>query len=139
MVRIAARTEIDGVGGASAGARYVRFLGLAALVVAALLGIGFLPTRRLGGESALAAMFVGCLISLTAAGVAGWVLLTAGGTAPTARLQTALRAMVVRLIVVTVLGLAAVLGGELARTPLLFWLATSYVALLPLEVRLAIE
>jgi hypothetical protein len=47
--------------------------------------------------------------------------------------------MVVRLVVVAVLSLAAVLGGTLARMPLLFWVATSYVALLPLEVRLAIR
>jgi hypothetical protein len=36
-----------------------------------------------------------------------------------------------------VLGAAAVFSGELARTSLLFWLAASYVALLPLEVGLA--
>jgi hypothetical protein len=36
------------------------------------------------------------------------------------------------------MGLAAVLSGLFARMPLLFWLATTYVALLPLEVRLAI-
>ena len=47
-------------------------------------------------------------------------------------------AMFVRLAVVLVLGLAAALSGEFARSPLLFWMATAYVALLPLEVRLAI-
>ena len=124
---------------ASAGGRYLRFLGLAALVVAALLGIGFLPTRRLAGEEALPAMVVGCLISLTAAGVAGWLLVAARGNAPAARMHTAFRAMIVRLGVVAVLGSGAALSGELARMPLLFWLATSYVVLLPLEVRLAIE
>jgi hypothetical protein len=97
------------VTGASRGRRYLRFLGLAVLVVVALLGIGFLPTRRLAGDEALPAMLVGCLIGLTSAGVAAW------------------------------LRVAAALGGTLARMPLLFWLATSYVALLPLEVRLAIR
>ena len=126
--------------GASRGRRYIRFLGLAVLVVAALLGIGFFPTRRLAGDEGLPAMLVGCLISLTSAGVAAWLLVAANNnTAPTARMQTAFRAMVVRLVVVAVLGLAAVLGGTLAQMPLLFWVATSYVALLPLEVRLAIR
>jgi len=37
-----------------------------------------------------------------------------------------------------VLGMAAALSGELARQPLLFWIGTAYVALLPLEVKLAI-
>ena len=39
---------------------------------------------------------------------------------------------------VIVFGLAGSLSGEFARAPLLFWMAVSYVALLPLEVRLAI-
>jgi len=124
---------------ASPRGRYIRFLGLAALVVTALMGIGFLPTRQLAGETALPAMLVGCLISLAAALMAGWLLVGAGGKTPTARMQTAFLAMVVRLGVVVALGLAATLSGELARTPLLFWLATSYVVLLPLEVRLAIK
>ena len=109
------------------------------LVVAALLGIGFFPTRRLAGDEGVPAMLVGCLISLTSAGVAAWLLVAANHTAPTSRMQTAFRAMVVRLVVVAVLSVAAVLGGMVAQMPLLFWVATSYVALLPLEVRLAIR
>ena len=46
--------------------------------------------------------------------------------------------MIVRLVVVIVLGIAAALSGEFVRVPLLFWMAAAYVALLPLEVRLAI-
>ena len=125
--------------GASRGRRYIRFLGLAVLVVTALLGLGFLPTRRLGGDEALPAMLAGCLIGLTSAGVAAWLLVAANNTAPTARIENALRAMAIRLVVVAVLGLAVALSGTVARIPLLFWLATSYVALLPLEVRLAIR
>jgi hypothetical protein len=47
--------------------------------------------------------------------------------------------VVVRLTVVVVLGAAAVFSGEFARVPLLLWIALAYVALLPLEVRLAIS
>ena len=53
-------------------------------------------------------------------------------------MQRGFLAMVVRLGVVIVLGLAAALSGAFARAPLLFWMATAYVVLLPLEVRLAI-
>ena len=133
-------TENDAVTEETRGRRYIRFWGLAVLVVAALLGIGFFPTRRLAGDEALPAMLVGCLIGLTSAGVAAWLLVAANNnTAPTARMENAFRAMVVRLVVVAVLGLAVTLGGTLERMPLLFWVATSYVALLPLEVRLAIR
>jgi hypothetical protein len=54
-------------------------------------------------------------------------------------MQRAFLAMVVRLAVVVVFGLSAALSGVVARMPLLFWLATAYVALLPLEVKLAVE
>lgn len=124
---------------ASQGGRYVRFIGLAVLVVVVLVGVGFLPTRRLGGDAALPAMVVGCVISLAGAALAGGLLVATRIDSPTSRMQTAFLAMVVRLAAVAVLGVAAALSGELARTPLLFWIATSYVALLPLEVKLAID
>ena len=123
---------------ASPGRRYARFLSLAVAMVLGLGAIGVLPTRRLAGEQSLAAMAAGCAISLVAAALAGWLLIVVAGDTPEARMQRAAMAMFCRLAVVAVLGLAAALSGEVARTPLLFWLAISYVVLLPLEVKLAI-
>jgi hypothetical protein len=80
----------------------------------------------------------GCGISLVAAALAGWLLTAVGAETPEARMQRGFLAMVVRLAVVVVLGLAAALSGKFVRAPLLFWMATAYVVLLPLEVRLAI-
>jgi len=60
------------------------------------------------------------------------------GETPEARMQRSFMAMVVRLAVVVVLGAAAALSGEVARQPLLLWIGIAYVALLPLEVKLAI-
>ena len=122
----------------SRGVRYMRFLGLAFMVGVALVAVGFLPTLRLGGEMAIPAMVAGCLISLAAAAVAAWPLVAMRASTPTARMRRASLAMIVRLVVVVLVGGAVVFGSGLARTPLLFWLATSYVVLLPLEVRLAI-
>ena len=118
--------------------RYVRFLGLAAGLVVVLCVVGYLPTRRLFGANAVGSMVAGCGISLVAAALAGWLLTAVGAATPEARMQRGFLAMVVRLGVVIVLGLAAALSGEFARAPLLFWMATAYVVLLPLEVRLAI-
>jgi len=117
---------------------YLRFLGLALALVVALCAVGYLPTRRLAGPDALASMVAGCGISLLAAALAGWLLTAVGAATPEARMQRGFLAMVVRLAVVIVLGLAATLSGEFARAPLLFWMATAYVVLLPLEVKLAI-
>jgi hypothetical protein len=113
-------------------------LSLAVAIVFGLCAIGWLPTQRLAGAGAIAAMVVGCGISLVSAALAGWLLIVASGDTPEARMQRGFLAMVVRLAVVVVLGLAAALSGEIARQPLLFWIGTAYVALLPLEVKLAI-
>lgn len=83
-------------------------------------------------------MAAGCAISLVAAALAGWLLIVVAGDTPEARMQRAAMAMFCRLTIAAVLGFAAALSGEVARMPLLFWLATAYVALLPLEVKLAI-
>ena len=123
---------------ASRGSRYARFLGLAVAIVAALCAIGWLPTRRLAGATGVVAMAAGCGISLLSAALAGGLLVVVGAETPEARMQRGFLAMVVRLAVVVVLGMAAALSGELARQPLLFWIGTAYVALLPLEVKLAI-
>ena len=118
--------------------QYVRFLGLAVGLVVALCAVGYVPTRRLSGENGVVAMAAGCGISLVSAAMAGLLLTAVAAQTPEARMQRGFLAMVVRLAVVTVLGVAAVLSGAFARTPLLFWMATAYLVLLPLEVKLAI-
>ncbi len=118
--------------------RYARFLGAAVAIVAGLGAIGWLPTRRLAGEGAVVAMAAGCGISLLSAALAGWLLIVVPADTPEGRMQRGFLAMVVRLAVVVVLGTAAALSGELARQPLLFWIGIAYMALLPLEVKLAI-
>ena len=122
----------------SRSSRYARFLGLAVAIVVGLCVVGWLPTRRLAGAAGVPAMAVGCAISLVSAALAGGLLIVVRGETPEARMQRGFLAMVVRLAVVVVLGAAAALSGELSRQPLLFWIGTAYVALLPLEVKLAI-
>ena len=118
--------------------RYVRFLGLAVGLIVALCAVGYVPTRRLAGEDGVGAMAAGCGISLVAAALAGWLLTAIPAETPEARMKRSFLAMVVRLAVVTVLGLAAALSGVFVKTPLLFWMAAAYIVLLPLEVKLAI-
>jgi len=118
---------------------YARFLVLVIGAVLLLAGLGYLPTRRLAGREAIPAMAVGCGISVVAAALAGWLIVATPATTPAARMQRAFLAMTVRLAIVVLLALAAVLSGVLARMPLLFWIATTYVVLLPLEVNLAIR
>ena len=118
--------------------RYARFLGGAAAVVAALLLVGYLPTRRLGGEPALTAMAAGGAIGWISAALGAWPLLRAARRTPNERLQGLLLAMGVRAVVALGLAALAVLGSDLDRRSLLLWLALTYGALLALEVRFAL-
>lgn len=118
--------------------QYLRFLGFAVGLIVALCAVGYFPTRRLTGDDGVIAMAAGCGISLVAAALAGWLLTAIAAETPQARMQRSFLAMIVRLVVVAVLGVAATLSGAFAKTPLLFWMAAAYVALLPLEVKLAI-
>jgi hypothetical protein len=119
--------------------RYIRFLALAAIIVTVVLAIGYQPTRHVSGSDALPAMLAGGGIGFIGAALAGVVLVAADPKTPVERMNAVFFAMAVRVITAVVLGAAAVWSGNFARSPLLFWLAMSYVALLPLEVKLAIE
>ena len=117
----------------------MRLLGGEALIVAALCAIGWIPTERLAGPAALPAMIAGGGISLVSAGLAGWLMTSIDGSTPEGRMRRGMFAMFARLGLVVALSAAAVLSGEFVQRPLLFWMAASYLALLPLEVRLAIS
>ncbi len=83
-------------------------------------------------------MIAGCGIGLISAALAGAMLAAVAADSPEARMRRSFFAMTVRLGVVVALGAAAVLSDEFQRSPLLFWIGITYMALLPLEVRLAI-
>ena len=116
-----------------------RFLGAEAAIAVALCAIGWMPTRRLAGSEAVPAMIAGCGISLVSAALAGWLMTMTDGSTPEGRMRRGMVAMFARLGLVIALSVAAVLSGGFAQRPLLFWMATAYMALLPLEVRLAIS
>ena len=120
------------------GSRFVWFLGMATALSLVMCSVGWVPTSRLAGPGGLVAMALGCGIGLAAAAAAGVFLVTMAAETPEARMQRAFLAMFVRLVVALLLGTAAVLSGEVARQPLLVWIAVAYGVLLPLEVRLAI-
>jgi hypothetical protein len=123
---------------ASATNSYARFLGMAVAVIAALCVVGIVPTRRLAGDQGVPGMLAGCAIGLISAAFAGGLIVTVAGDSPEAKLKRSFVAMMARLAAVVVLGAAAVLSGMFAISPLLLWMAIAYVALLPLEVRLAL-
>jgi hypothetical protein len=111
---------------------------MALAVTAALCVVGIVPTRRLAGDEGVPGMFAGCGIGLISAAFAGLLIVTVTGDSPEAKLKRSFLAMMARLAAVVVLGAAAVLSGMFPISPLLLWMAIAYMALLPLEVRLAL-
>jgi hypothetical protein len=120
------------------GAEYLRFLGWAAAVAVVSALLGYVPTRRLGGEGALPAMIAGCAIGLVASAVGALPALARepGRAAP---LQGMLAAMGLRLATIVVLGLSVGLSGWFPTRPLLLWIALGYVGQLALDTRYAIR
>ena len=123
----------------SPAAEYARFLvwAVAAAVAAGLLG--YIPTRRLGGEGALPALIAGCAIGVIASAVGALpILLARKSGAPLSPVQ-GLLSMAVRLAVLVVLGLSLGLSGWFAVRPLLVWIALGYAAQLALAVRYSVR
>lgn len=120
-------------------AGYLRFLAWVVAVAAVAALLGYLPTRRLGGEAALPALFAGCVIGIAASALGGVPIALAQGKTPAERLPLVLGAMVLRLLAAVVLGAAALLTGRFARSPLLLWIVISYVALLVVDTRYALS
>jgi len=130
--------------------RYGRFAAWALGVTVALAALGWIPTRRWGGEEALAGLIAGCLVSLTAALIGGLMILRAergaersvseaGGHETGAQpLFAGLKAMGVRLLVLLGLGTTVALSGAVGLKPFLLWLGGSYLVLLPVETRYAL-
>lgn len=118
-------------------AEYLRFLVYAVAVGAALVLLGYAPTRRLGGEGALPAMVAGCVIGILASAVGALPIALARRSDRRAPLEGMLGAMALRLATVLALGLSAGLSGWFETRPLLIWIALGYVAQLALDARYA--
>jgi Ca2+/H+ antiporter len=111
---------------------------MAFAVTAALCVLGFLPTRRFAGDAGVPGMLVGCAIGFLSAAFAGFLIVSVPGDSPEAKMKRSFMAMAARLAAVIVLGAAAVLSGMFPTAPVLLWMAIAYMALLPLEVKLAL-
>lgn len=133
----------DGDTGSSApaAAAIPRLLVQGAGILGLLLVLGYLPTVRLAGDGALAAMLAGCGVSVLAS-LAGAVPIwratrRAGGRPPQELLPAVLGSIVLRFAAALVLAVAVVLSGWFATEPMLVWLAISYLGLLVVDVRFA--
>jgi len=118
---------------------YVRFCLLSLAMVLLLAGVGYWPTRHLGGSEAVRAMLAGCGVCLTASWCGGLpIVLTKKMTNATV-INAALGSMLARLMAVLMFGAMAVFSGWFERTPLLVWIGIGYVAMLVPDTLFALQ
>lgn len=118
---------------------YLRFLLWVVAATAVLLLVGYVPTRRLGGEEGLPAMIAGCAVGALASAIGGLPVLLIRGGSPAARVMATMGSMALRLFVVAILAVAVALSGLFERVPLLIWIAVSYAVLLIVDTRYALR
>jgi hypothetical protein len=116
-------------------AAYLRFLAWTVALAVAIALLGYLPTKRWGGEGAVRAMLAGCGVGVVASALGGVPVLLFSGTGGASGV---LAAMAVRFAAALALALAGALSGELERGPFLLWVAISYMALLTVDTRYAL-
>jgi hypothetical protein len=119
-------------------AAYLRFLAWTAALAVVIALLGYLPTKRWGGEGAVRAMLAGCGVGVVASALGGVPVLLFSGTPGGAGASGALAAMAVRFAAALGLGLAAALSGSFERGPLLLFMAISYMVLLTVDTRYAL-
>jgi hypothetical protein len=119
-------------------AAYLRFLAWTVALAVTIALLGYLPTKRWGGEGAVRAMLAGCGVGGVASALGGVPVLLFAGTGGASGASGVLAAMAVRFAAALGLSLAAALSGEFARGPLLIWVAISYMVLLTVDTRYAL-
>ncbi len=123
----------------SPAAEYARFLVWAVAIGVAAALLGYVPTRRLGGDGALPAMIAGIVIGLIASGVGAVPILLARRSGASPSPVQGLLSTAVRLAVLIVLGVSVGLSGVFETRPLIVWIALGYAAQIALDVRYAVR
>ncbi len=112
--------------------RYLTFLAAVAGVTVVMVLVGYWPTRSLGGEPAVVAMWFACGVSLVASAMSGLPIVWARQSGlPAFKLLVA--SIVLRLLTVAAVGVAVAFVAGPEWKPYLVWLAISYSVLLAVD------
>ena len=122
-----------------AAGEYLRFLARAVAVTIAIALLGYLPTRRLGGEGALPGMVAGCGIGLLASALAALPIAWARRVAVADQYKALLASMGLRFALTLALAVSAALSGRFERVSLLLWVVIGYLAQLVVDTRYTLK
>ncbi len=118
---------------------YLRFAAIGISTVAALVALGYVPTRRLAEQRGVNAMFVGCGISWIATLIGAAPICAAVRREPASQLNAVLMSTALRMFVVLILSLSMALSGWFEKGPLLVWVGIAYVVGLGVDTAYAVR
>ncbi len=118
---------------------FVSFLSLLLGVAVLMMVAGYLPTRRLGGDAAVLAMFAGSAIGFVASLAGAALVLSARDRKGPDVVPVAMGAMAVRTGVALVVGIAVSLSGLVPAKPLLLWVVIAHAGFLIPDTHLSIK
>lgn len=122
-----------------AAGEYLRFLARVVAVTIAVALLGYVPTRRLGGEGALLGLLAGCGIGILASAVGALPIAWARTARPAARYQALLASIGLRTGLLVALMVAAGLSGWFEPVSLLLWAGINYLAQLVVDTRYTLK
>lgn len=123
----------------STAGEYARFLALTGAILAGLVALGALPTRRLGGDGALTAMLVALAVCVFASVVGSLPILGRRGRPLSEAMPAMLGSVALRLAVVLFVGALLAFSRWVTPAPFLLWLAIGHAALLVPDTLLALR
>ncbi len=119
--------------------RFLGFVCLLLLVTSVLALLGWLPTKRLAGESGIQAMLSALAVTLSGSILSGIPVWRAEGSDQPASTSAVIGSLVIRFFFVLAATLYLVLNGLAERVPFVVWVGLSYLLLLPVDVRYALR
>ena len=118
---------------------YARLVGAALLVVAVVACLGYWPTIRIAGVETVWSMLVGCGVSWIAGCVGAIPLARAMSRRSPQPAFAVLASTALRFVTVLLLIVPLALSGWFEPTPLVLWVAVSYVVLLMLDTAFTVR
>src|SRR5262245_2256751 len=118
---------------------FAQLIGAAILGAAVLFGIGYIPTQRIGGSSAVIAMSVGIGVCVIASMLGALPVVLTRDPRPASRQAALLGTIAIRMIATLILFGAAALSKQFDARPMAVWTGIGYICLLGIETAVAIR
>lgn len=117
----------------SAASDYLRLSAAALATSLVLVAVGWVPTERLAGDAAIAALLAGVGTSLLASLAGALPIALSRSSTPTARQAAMMGAMALRMAITLAIFAALALTNAVPKAALGLWTGVSYVLLLAVE------